>query len=95
MTFSAATATLMRMPPVDLDEIVAGNVRAHRARLRLTQQQLADELDWPRTSVMSLENQQRRVTLTDVADLCRVLKIDLAELLRGAERQVLKDLGLG
>lgn len=82
------------MPHVELDTLVATNVRAQRAMKRLTQQELADDLGWPRTSVLSLENESRRVTLSDVVDLCRALEVPLSELLRGADPEVLRELGI-
>ena len=88
------TWTLLRMQHAELDALVAGNVRAQRARRRMTQQQLADELDWSRASVLSLENDARRVTLSDVVDLCRALEIPLAELLAGAPDDVTQQLGI-
>lgn len=87
--------TLLRMSDVPLDALVAGNVRAQRAKRRWTQQELADEMEWSRASLLSLENESRRVTLNDVVDLCRALEVPLAELLRGADLEVLKELGIG
>jgi transcriptional regulator with XRE-family HTH domain len=78
----------------ELDALVAGNVRAHRAKRRLTQQELADEMGWSRASLLALENESRRVTLSDVVDLCRALDIPLVELVRGAPVEALQYLGL-
>lgn len=83
------------MPPVSLASVVAANVRAQRARQRMTQQELADELGWSRPSLALLENESRRVTLEDAAEVCKALKIDLVELLSGAPKDVLQTLGLG
>lgn len=82
------------MSPVSLASVVAANVRAQRARQRLTQQELADELGWSRPSLGLLENESRRVTLDDAAELCTALKIDLRELLSGAPTDVLQAFGL-
>lgn len=82
------------MSPVSLASVVAANVRAQRARQRLTQQELADELGWSRPSLGLLENESRRVTLDDAAELCQALKIDLRELLSGAPTDVLQAFGL-
>lgn len=86
--------TLLRMQQVGLDALVAGNVRAQRAKRRLTQQELADDMGWSRVSVLSLENEMRKVTLSDVVDLCRALDIPLVELVRGADPDVLEALGI-
>ena len=86
--------TLSSMAPESVDAVIAGNVRAARARLRLTQQELADELGWSRPALGSLENGTRRITVADAASLCRALGIDLAELLRGAPTDLLDALGL-
>jgi len=80
--------------PAELDALIAGNVRAARARLRMRQEDLADELEWNRAMVTSLEARGRRVTLADAVALCRALKIDLRELLQGAPDEVLQVLGL-
>jgi transcriptional regulator with XRE-family HTH domain len=82
------------MSPDEIDQLVAGNVRAARARRRITQETLADELGWSRPTVSTLEAGTRRVTLADAAALCAALDIDLAELLRGAPADVLQALGL-
>jgi transcriptional regulator with XRE-family HTH domain len=78
----------------EIDRLIAGNVRAHRARLQLTQQELADQLDWSRKSYGALEAGARRVTVADAMALCAALKIDLAELLRGAPPEATQPLGL-
>jgi transcriptional regulator with XRE-family HTH domain len=80
--------------PAELDSLIAGNVRAARARRRLRQEDLADDMEWTRAMVTSLESGTRRVTLADAVALCRALKIDMRELLRGAPDEVLQVLGL-
>lgn len=85
------------MPTVDqeeLDQLVAGNVRAARARQRLTQQELADELGWSRPVVGTLENGNRRVTLADAVALCEALNLSLRELLQGAPEEMFERLKL-
>jgi transcriptional regulator with XRE-family HTH domain len=84
----------MEPEPDDLDALIASNVRAHRARLRITQEDLADELGWSRPPVSYLEAGTRRVTLIDAVALCKALRIDLRELLRGASADVLDALGI-
>lgn len=82
------------MTPEELDALIAGNVRAARARLRITQEELADELGWTRTMVSGLESKSRRVTAGDLVALCKALEMSLGELLDGAPAEVFKALGL-
>jgi transcriptional regulator with XRE-family HTH domain len=80
--------------PEEIDALIAANVRAARARLRLRQEDLADLMGWSRPTVSALEAGTRRITLADTVALCEALKLDLAELLRGAPDEVLQSLGL-
>jgi transcriptional regulator with XRE-family HTH domain len=80
--------------PEEIDALVAANVRALRARRRERQEDLAGELGWSRPTVGSLEAGTRRVTLADAVALCRVLEVDLRELLRGADEEILQALGV-
>lgn len=77
-----------------IDALIAGNVRAARARAGLQQQDLADRLRWSRPTVSDLERGKRRVTVDDAAKICAALEIDLAELLRGVDDEVFRALGL-
>jgi transcriptional regulator with XRE-family HTH domain len=80
--------------PEEIDGLVAANVRALRARRRERQEDLAGELGWSRPTVGSLEAGTRRVTLADAVALCRVLEVDLRELLRGADEEIFRALGV-
>lgn len=80
--------------PEELDSLIAGNVRAARARLKLRQEDLADEIGWSRPVVGTLEAGTRRITVADAVSLCGALKISLRELLQGAPADVLESLGL-
>ncbi|MGC4941773.1 helix-turn-helix domain-containing protein [Kribbella sp. DT2] len=82
------------MKPEELDALIAGNVRAARARLRLRQEDLADEIGWSRPTVSSLEGGTRRITVADAVALCGALKLTLPELLRGAPSEVFEALGV-
>jgi transcriptional regulator with XRE-family HTH domain len=85
------------MPSVDqeaLDELVAGNVRAARARLKMRQEDLADELGWSRPVIGTLENGNRRVTLADALALCKALDLQLGDLLQGAPADVFATFGI-
>lgn len=72
--------------PEELDTLIAGNVRAHRARLQLRQEDLADEIGWARQSITYLETGKRRISIADAIVLCRGLQIGLHQLLDGADR---------
>lgn len=82
------------MTPEQVDELIAANVRAARARRRMTQEDLADEVGWVRPVVTRLEAGKRRVTVHDAAALCVALGIDLRELLHGADEDVFTAFGL-
>jgi transcriptional regulator with XRE-family HTH domain len=94
MTPGALPGEDAAMAQEDIDGLVASNVRAARARLRMRQEDLADEMEWSRATVGALENGTRRVTLADAVALCAALKMDLRELLRGAPPDALRTLGL-
>jgi transcriptional regulator with XRE-family HTH domain len=80
--------------PEEMDALIAGNVRAARARTRLRQEDLADEMGWPRATVTNLESGTRRVTLAEAVQLCTALHLSLRELLHGAPQDVFDSLGL-
>lgn len=82
------------MTSPDLDKLIAGNVRAARARARLRQADLADDMGWNSAQVRHLESGSRRITLTDVVALCAALNISLRELLAGAPDDVFQALHL-
>lgn len=82
------------MNPDELDALIAGNVRAARAKLRLRQDDLADEMGWTRNMVTNLESGSRRITLSDAVALCAALKVDLHELLAGADSETMRTLGI-
>lgn len=77
-----------------LHDVVANNIRGERARRRWTQVELAEKLGWPKTSVSDLEIGRRRLTIDDLADLCRVFGLPLVELCRGGDEESLRSLGL-
>lgn len=73
---------------------VAANVRAERARRRMTQQELADASGLSRSAVSKLEEGRRGVGLDDAAALCRAFGVSLVVLLHGAPPDVLEALSL-
>lgn len=80
--------------PEEIDALIAGNVRAARARLKLRQEDLADDIGWSRPTVSSVEAGSRRITVADAVALCRALQIDMRQLLAGVELDTLQVLGL-
>lgn len=82
------------MKPEELDALVAGNVRAARARLKLRQLDLADDMGWAPSTVSAVEAGTRRITLADAISLCEALQIDLRQLLAGVDPGALAALGL-
>jgi transcriptional regulator with XRE-family HTH domain len=82
------------MTPDEVDEVIAENVRAARARRRMTQEDLAADLGWVRPAVTRLEAGKRRLSVYEASALCAALGIDLRELLRGADEDVVRALGL-
>lgn len=77
-----------------LGDIVARNVRAERAARHWRQEDLAERLGWQRGSVGHLENGRRSVKASDLPDLCRALDITIFDLLRGANPEDMRALGL-
>lgn len=80
--------------PDPIDAVIAANVRAIRARRQERQADLAADLGWSPPVVGDLENARRRVTMADMVKLCRVLEVDLRELLRGVDEDDMRVLGL-
>jgi transcriptional regulator with XRE-family HTH domain len=77
----------------ELGDVVAANVRAERARLRITQDDLGQRLGWSRGRVGHLETGRRDVRATDLPALCRALGCDLGVLMRGADERDIRALG--
>ena len=80
--------------PDSIDALIAGNVRAIRARRQERQADLAADLGWSPPVVGDLENGRRRVTMSDMVKLCRALEVSLHELLHGISEDDLRVLGL-
>jgi transcriptional regulator with XRE-family HTH domain len=77
-----------------LGDVIANNVRAERARRRLTQADLADQMGWPRSSIHDVEAGRRKIGPDDLVALCRVFSVSFADLARGADEGDLRTLGL-
>jgi transcriptional regulator with XRE-family HTH domain len=74
--------------------VFARNVRAERARLGLTQSELAERLGWLQVTVSALETGRRAVQLDDIPALCRALGVSVEQLIMGADPADLNALGL-
>lgn len=74
--------------------MVAANARALRARAQLRQRDVAERAGIPQSTLSLIEGERRRVTLDDARALCRGLGVSLTDLLAGAPRDALVDLGL-
>lgn len=78
-----------------LGEVIANNLRGERSRRRLRQADVAARLGWPLSSYGDLESGRRRVAMDDIPQLCEALGVTLMELLRGAEAEDLRRMGVG
>jgi transcriptional regulator with XRE-family HTH domain len=65
-----------------LREVLAENLKRHRATKGLSQEELAHRADIDRTYVSSLERCQYAATVDVIEKLARELDIDAADLLR-------------
>lgn len=81
-------------PAPRLGDVVSAAVRAERARLRLTQEQLARRLGWSTSTLGDLESGKRRPTVDDLPLLCEALGVPMAELVRRGSPDDLRHLGL-
>lgn len=65
----------------DVRKILAGNIKAARNRLNLSQEELADRAGIDRTYVSGIERQVRNPTITVVAKFAEALETTTAALL--------------
>lgn len=77
-----------------LSAIVARNIAAERVRRRWTQADLAERMGVTRGAVSTWETGTRVVGLDLLVPLCRALDVTLADLVRGADPDDLRALGL-
>jgi len=63
--------------------VFAGNVRARRAALGLSQEELAESAGVHRTYVGMLERGEKNVTIYNIERIAAALKIEPAALLKG------------
>lgn len=66
---------------MDYSHILGANVRAHRQRLGLTQEQLAEAADLHRTYIGAIERGDRNVSLRNIASIAQALHIEPYKLL--------------
>jgi transcriptional regulator with XRE-family HTH domain len=78
----------------DLRTVIAGNIRAQRARLNLRQADIGEALHLGQSAMSALELGHRDVTLPELLIICRVMEIPLATLLRDADPDDMRILGL-
>lgn len=69
------------------DAHLAAGLRAERARQRLTQAEIATRTGLARSTISAIEDQRRRVTLSDCERICVALGVPLAALLAGADAE--------
>lgn len=77
-----------------LEDVIAANVRGHRARLKLTQRQLGERLGIAGDTVSDIETGRRTISANDLPRLCAALDITFAELVQRADPGDLRALGL-
>lgn len=63
--------------------ILGANVRALRARLRISQEELSFRANLHRTYVGAIERGERNVSLQNIVKLARALRVKPERLLRG------------
>jgi transcriptional regulator with XRE-family HTH domain len=73
---------------------VARNIAAERARARWTQAELAARLGVAASTVSTWEVGKREVGMDWLPKLCRAFDVPLADLVRGADPEDLRALGL-
>ncbi len=71
----------MRKPTSQLRKILADNIRDHRARHGLSQEELADDCGLHRTYIGSVERCERNVTLSTLEVLAQALRVSVPDLL--------------
>lgn len=80
--------------PPRVGVVLAIAIRGRRIALKLRQVDLAERLQWPVSKVTRIECGQARVHAEDLPDLCRALRMPLADLLSSAAPGDLGALGL-
>jgi len=66
-------------------------LRAHRERLRLSQQELAARLGRPQSYVSKVETCERRIDLLEALAICEALGVRLEAIVPASFRHLLRD----
>jgi transcriptional regulator with XRE-family HTH domain len=74
--------------------VIQRAVRAERARLGISQAELADRLGWSRSRIAAVETGARRIYAHELPELCQSLEIELPEFLARAPADDRRWLGL-
>ncbi|MDQ1287573.1 MAG: helix-turn-helix transcriptional regulator [Actinomycetota bacterium] len=74
--------------------VIQRAVRAERARIGISQAELAKRLSWSRSRVAAMETGARRIYAHELPELCRALEIQLPELLTRASAEDRRWLGV-
>lgn len=69
-------------------------IKAERARMELTQSELAERLGWSRQTVNKIEAGERMVLVHELSDLCAALEVTFAQLMIKADPRDKRNLGL-
>lgn len=77
-----------------LARYLARSIRAERARLGMSQAELADKLGMSKQALSTLETGVRKVYAHELPDICEALGVSLLTLLARAEPDDLRRLGL-
>jgi transcriptional regulator with XRE-family HTH domain len=78
----------------DLAAVIASNVRGERARRKWRQADLAARLSVAQTTVSGIESGEREIGVRMLPALCRAFGVPLADLVRGADEDDLRAMGL-
>lgn len=70
---------------MDLRLALAKAVRAERSRQQISQDQLAERLDWARSMVTKMELGQRDIAAHELPAICRALGVTLNRLMVDAD----------
>ena len=69
-----------------LSDVIAGAVRAERARRRWSQAELAERTGMARSTIGDIEQGKRQVTANHLPLFCRALGVPLSVLIDGADQ---------
>jgi transcriptional regulator with XRE-family HTH domain len=73
--------TTLRKPGIEIRKVLAGNVRALRSRLGISQEELAHLCGLHRTYVGAVERAERNVTLSTLEVFSKALGVSVPDLL--------------